>query len=88
MVLKEEAEVKPGKYSIKPGAQRKLGSNYEQSPFSIRFTTTKLSKIVALLEELTQGQSSLLLTKLDISKSRRADKLTVNINVSSINASS
>lgn len=82
--LKNTAKLSAGDYTIRPGAVRSLGSKYKQSPFNIRFDTTKIERIVDLLKELTQGDSKLLLSKLDITKSRRADKLSVNIDVSSI----
>ncbi len=79
-----KAKVASGGFSIRPGATRALGENYSQAPFSISFNTTKISDIVAFLTEITQGESNLLLTKLEIIKGRSAEKLTVTVDVSSI----
>ena len=79
-----KANAQAGTFSIRPGPTRSLGENYSQAPFSINFSTTDLSNVVSFLQEITQGESSLLLTRLEVIKGRSAEKLTVTADVSSI----
>ncbi|MDZ4787273.1 MAG: hypothetical protein SGJ02_14470, partial [bacterium] len=79
-----KAHVPAGQFSIKPGMPRTLGENYSQSPFSISFATTSLTDLVSFLKEVSLGDSSLLLTKLEVIKGRNAEKLSVTVDVSSI----
>ncbi len=78
------AGVSAPEFSIKPGVPRPLGENYSQSPYSISFRTTSISKIVDFLRDLTSPESSLLLTRLEIVKGRNAEILGVTVDVSSV----
>ncbi|RMD87139.1 MAG: hypothetical protein D6808_01965 [Candidatus Dadabacteria bacterium] len=82
--LRTVAGLSPGEYSIKPGAIRNLGKNYKQAPFTIRFNSTSLKKVVAFLKDIVQSDSSLLITKLDITKGRRSERLTIIVDVTSV----
>lgn len=79
-----KAGVSATEFSIKPGVPRPLGENYSQSPYSITFRTTSISKIVDFLRDLTSAESSLLLTRLEIVKGRNAEILGVTVDVSSV----
>ena len=87
-LLQNKARVEQGRYSIKPGATSQLGNEFERVGFSVKFDTTSLSDLVNLLQEITRGSKPLVLSRLDIEKSRRSDKLTVAIDVSSIRKAS
>ena len=83
-VVKRKAGVEPGNYTIKDGAVREFGGSYEQAPFLIKFTTTSLSNLVDFLSEVVHGLHPLLLSKIDISKSRAMDRLDIEVEVNSI----
>ena len=61
-----------------------FGGNYQQAPFSVKFYTSNLQSVVDFLTEVVLGKKRLLLTKIDINKSRAGDRLEVDVDVSSI----
>lgn len=87
-LLSSKAQLRSGQYSIQPNARRPLGEQFEQLPFTIKFDITDLAALVTFLKELIHGDKPLLVTRLDINKSRRLDKLSVLIDVSSITSNS
>ncbi|RMD86845.1 MAG: hypothetical protein D6808_02515 [Candidatus Dadabacteria bacterium] len=83
-VLENEGKIPTGQYNIKRNAKRLLGEEFELSPYTIKFDTTSLKDLVSLLQTIFDGSKPLLITRLDIQKSRRSDKLSVTIDVTSI----
>lgn len=83
-LIREQLKLQAGQYTIGAGVKRPLAGSYSLAPFSIKFDSTSLEQLVSFLEELVQGPQGLLLTKLEIVKSRRGDKLTISADVSSI----
>ena len=82
-LVRNEAGVTEG-FAIKDSPVKAFGGNYEQAPFNISFSITSLEKLVAFLKALVHGSQPFILSKLDIQKSRRAERLEVDLEVSSI----
>ena len=72
------------KYKIRPNRPLKLGDAYQLEPFNISFDTTDLASLTNFLKEVIYGPRPLLITRLDIAKSRRTNKLTVTLDVNSV----
>jgi len=83
-ILQSKLSLQAGRYQIRPNPVRKLGGSYALTPFTLKFDTQNFSGLVALLEELTQGPQALILSKLEITKSRRGDQLAVTIDIGNI----
>jgi len=82
--LKNKAGVVSPNFTIKAGSPVSLGENYSKYPFTITFSTTSIGKIVDLLEDMTNTDANLLITKLDITKGKYAERLSIVIDVSNI----
>ena len=65
----------------------KVGTNYEQAPFAVRFSIGNMNALVAFLDELVAGAHPLMLKKLDLKKAS-PDKLSVDLEVVSIREAS
>lgn len=93
-LLMNQVHISKDRFSINPGARLTLGTSYVQYPFAVKFDTTNLQDAVKFLEEVQFGPNKtpagepLLVTKLEINKSRRNDKLTVTVGVSSVSNAS
>jgi hypothetical protein len=61
----------------------KVGTNYEQIPYSIRFPINNMSALVTFLEALVGGDQPLVLKKLEFRKSA-PDNLTIDLEVVNI----
>lgn len=81
-LLRTKANVTSG-FTIKDGPVRQFGGNYEQAPFSVKFPTNNLQTLVAFLTEVVHGPQRMVLTRLDLRKSRAGDRLEVDMDVSS-----
>lgn len=82
-LVRNKAGISTG-FTIKDTPPREFGGNYEQTLFSIRFTTTNLQALIDFLQELIHGSRPLIVSKIDIQKSRFADRLEVEVDASSI----
>ncbi|MBX7145178.1 MAG: hypothetical protein K1X79_12055 [Oligoflexia bacterium] len=82
-MVKNKAGVASG-FTIKDSPPVEFGGEYEQTLFSVKFTTTNLPGLVDFLKELSQGPKPMILGKVDIQRSRFADRLETDIDVSSI----
>lgn len=82
-LVKGKAGVTAG-FTIKDNPPKEFGGNYEQTLFNIKFTTTNLESLVEFLRELTYGAKPLVVSKVDIQKSKFADRLEVDVDASSI----
>lgn len=82
-LVKNKAGVSAG-FTIKDSPPVEFGGEYEQTLFSVKFTTTSLPGLVDFLKELSQGPKPMILGKVDIQRSRFADRLETDIDVSSI----
>lgn len=74
-------------FTIKDSPPKNMGGNFDQTTFTVKFTTPTLQPLVDFLKEVTHGQRPLLLSSLDAVKSRRGDVLEVTIEVVSIRES-
>ena len=71
-------------FQIKDNQPKEFAGNYEQTPFNIKFTTVSLDSLIDFLKELTHGPRPLIVSKIDLQKSKFADRLEVDIDASSI----
>ncbi|MBN8550584.1 MAG: type II secretion system protein M [Deltaproteobacteria bacterium] len=82
-LVRNKAGISSG-FTIKDNPPKEFGGNYEQTLFNIKFTTTNLETLVAFLSELTNGAKPLVVSKIDIQRSKFADRLEVDVDASSI----
>lgn len=82
-LVRNKAGITAG-FTIKDNPPKEFGGNYEQTLFNIKFTTTNLETLIDFLKELTYGAKPLVVSKVDIQKSKFADRLEVDIDASSI----
>ena len=71
-------------FTITPRATTAFGGNYEQVPFTIKFTVSDFKALLAFLLDLISGPQPLLMTRLDIRTTRNGESLEVDLDVSSI----
>lgn len=83
-LVREKMGLGSGAFTINQRAPTSFGDVYEQSPSSIKFATTSLESLLSFLTELSYGAQPLLVTRLDISKTRGGERLDVDVDVSSI----
>lgn len=82
-LVRTKAGVSSG-FTIKDNPPKEFGGNYEQTLFSIKFTTTSLDSLLNFLKELANGPRPLIISKIDVQKSRFAERLDVDIDATSI----
>ena len=83
-LVKEKANVGPGRYKITSHKERPFGGNFEQVPFTIKFDTASMPDLVAFLTEIVQGEQPLILTSMELSKNLAGSSLSVEVSVSTI----
>ena len=82
-LVREEAGVTEG-FKIVDSPPKPFGGGYEQTSFAITFGEPNLDKLVSFLTALVKGRQPFILSKLDVQKSRRGDRLDVDIEASGI----
>ncbi len=82
--ITKKAGVTAPNFTIKAGLPIQIGDTYSKFPYTVTFSTTSIGKIVDFLEDITNNESNLMLTKLEINKGRMAEKLNVVVDVSNI----
>ena len=82
-LIRNKAGIASG-FTIKDGQPRPFSGVYEQLPISMKFSTTNVPALVDFLKEIVHGTRPLILSRMDISKPRRGDRLDVDIDVSSL----
>lgn len=82
-LLREKAGVATG-FTINGKASRQFGGNYEQTPYTIRFTTVDMTRLIEFLKELTEGPRPVLLASIAIKPRPARDSLDVELEISSI----
>jgi hypothetical protein len=82
-LLKTRGGITSG-YTIREQPTTSFGGNYELAPYSIRFSSTSVSNVITFLGELVHGPKPLILTDLEIKRTRIGDRLDININVNTI----
>lgn len=82
-LIKKKLNLNSG-FTITPRAVTKFGINYEQHPFTVKFSLSDLKLIMEFLNEIVSGPQPLLLTRLDIRMTRNGETLEVDMDVSSI----
>lgn len=82
-LLKEKAGIASG-FTIRDKPSRQFGGGYEQTPYTIRFTTVDMGKLVEFLKELTEGPRPVLLASIDMKPRPSRDSLEVELEISSI----
>jgi hypothetical protein len=86
-LVRQQPGVAPG-FDIREGTPRSFGKAFEQLPFGVRFQTTSASGFVDFLKSVARGERSLLITKLEIQKPRRGDRLEVDLELNTIRQAS
>lgn len=81
-LVQEKAGVTSG-FNIDAQNPTPFGGNFEKTNFKVRFDITDISRLVTFLVELANGPRQLILTRLDLRKSRAGDKIDVSLEVSS-----
>jgi len=71
-------------FTIKDNPAKDIGRNFEQTTYVLTFEVVALQPLVDLLRELVDGPRPLLLSRLEVSKTTRGDKLKVELDVVSI----
>ena len=74
-------------FTIKDSSPKSMGGNFEQITYTVKFPVPTLQPLVDLLKEIVNGQRPLLLSSLEITKTRRGDLLDVSFEVVSIRES-
>ncbi len=87
-LIRDKGGIESG-YQLRDNQPRDFAGQYEQTPFTIRFSTTSLPRLVDLLTEIVHGPRPLILTRLDMRRGSRiatsgAQPLNVEIDVSSL----
>ena len=80
-LIKEKAGIAP---NIVTPAERDFGSEYIQKPFVIKFSTTDFKGFVEFLKALVEGPKPFILSRLDLTRRRGADRLEVDMEASSL----
>ena len=82
-LVRDRAGVATG-FTIKDASGGSFGKDYEQTIYTVKFTTANLQGLVDFLRELSFGKNPLIVGRLKIDMSARNDTLQVEIDVSSI----
>lgn len=82
-LVKTKAGIAEG-FTIRDRTVRKFSEKYEQVPFAVNFRITDFPRLITFLEALTGGEQPLIVSQIELTRSRKADNLDVKIEVSSI----
>lgn len=82
-LVRQQPGVAPG-FDIREGTTKEFGKSFEQQPFIVRFQTTNAAGFVEFLRSVARGERSLLISKLEIQKPRRGDRLEVDLELNTI----
>ena len=82
-LLKEKAGIASG-FTIRDKPSRQFGGGYEQTPYTIKFTTVDLPRLLEFLKELSEGRRPVLLASIDIKPRPAHDSVDVELEISSI----
>lgn len=82
-LVNNKAGVSSG-YTIKDLPPSDFGRNFEQTNYSVRFSTTNLVALVDFLKDLSDPSSPLMLTRLKVDMNPRGEALMVDLEVSTI----
>lgn len=82
-LVRQQPGVAPG-FDIREGSPKSFGKFYQQQPYLVRFQTTNATGLVEFLKSVARGERSLLISKLEIQKPRRGDRLEVDLELNTI----
>lgn len=82
-LVRNKAGIASG-FTIRDKPTKEFGGNYEQAPFSIKFTITDFPRLVEFLKELVHGQHPMILASLDLKKRPAGDAIEAEMDVSSV----
>lgn len=83
-LIKEKAGIPAASFDIKEGLPIKFGMDYEQLPYTISFKITDYNRLIDFLEEIVNGSKPLVISTLDMQKSRLGDHIRVSMQVNSV----
>jgi hypothetical protein len=70
--------------SISPISAKPFGTNYEQAPFTVKFSVTSVKGLVDFFHEVVAGPHPLVLSRIEIRRPLSGDKLDVDLELNSI----
>jgi hypothetical protein len=83
-IVREKTQLSQGLFTISELPVQSFGGSYENHAFSVRLRSVGVKETVDLLNEVVNGDEPYLLTRLEIDRRYRSDKLEVTLEVSSI----
>jgi len=82
-LIRNKAGVASG-FTIRDLSARPFGGDFEQVPYSVKFTSSNLTTMIEFLKELIHGKQPFIVSKLDLQMNRTLDSLEVDLDVSTI----
>ena len=83
-LIRDKAQIPAKEFNIRQGEARDFGKDYEQTPFTVKFSTTNLAALVEFLKELVEGSKPMILSRLDVTRRRGSNRLDVEMDASAI----
>ena len=83
-LVKDKAGIAQGAFTIKDQPPKPFGAGYQQTFFSVNFSTTDYPRLIDFLKELVDGPKPLVVKRLDLKRTRGGDKLEIDLEISSI----
>jgi hypothetical protein len=83
-LIRDKAGILQGAFTIKDQPPKSFGNGYQQTFFTVNFSSTDYPKLIDFLQELVDGAQPLVLKRLDVKRNRSGDKMDVDLEISSI----
>lgn len=83
-LVKNKAGIPAASFDIKEDMPIKFGNQYEQIPYRIRFKITDYPRLIDFLQEVVHGSKPLIISTIDMRKSRLGDHIQVDMQVNGV----
>ena len=83
-LIRDKAQIPAKEFNIRQGEARDFGRDYQQTPFTVKFSTSNLAALVEFLKELSEGAKPMILSRLDVTRRRGVNRLDVEMDASAI----
>jgi hypothetical protein len=83
-LIRDKAGISQGAFTIKDQPPKSFGNGYQQTFFTVNFSSTDYARLIDFLQELVDGAQPLVLKRLDVKRSRSGDKMDIDLEISSI----
>ncbi len=83
-LVKEKAGIAQGEFVINEESARPFGTRYERVPYKITFKITSHERLIDFLNAITKGDKPLVITSIDLNRSRIGDHIQVMLQISSV----